>query len=191
MEITIKSRHGKVSTEERTYLEHKLQKLARYADGITTIIVELRRVVERNSGQMHIAQATLHAPHGILIRAEERDGEFSSTVDALHDHLQRQLTRYKDRRFRRGQIRGADTSTLDSLSSANGAADGRDAGPQVVRTKQFIYKPMSSDEAIEQMELLGHDFFVYTNDANRMVNVVYRRKDGNYGLIEPDVEAEA
>ena len=187
MDIMIKCRNGKATEEERTYLENKLRKLERYFDELGSVHIDLSRVQLRGSGETQIVQATLNAERGTMIRAEERDPDFRAAVDRLHDTLQRQLTRYKDRHYRRGKgrrvsIAGEALSTGDvAPSSANGS------GPHLVKIKQFVYKPMDSEEAIEQMELLGHDFFVFTDAASNQVNVVYRRHDGNYGLIEQEV----
>jgi len=187
MDIMIKCRNGKATEEERTYLENKLRKLERYFDEIGAVHIDCSRVQLRGSGETHIVQATLNAERGMMIRAEERDPDFLAAVDRLHDTLQRQLTRYKDRHYRRGKGRrvpsgGEALSPIDPVSpGANGT------GPNLVKIKQFVYKPMDSDEAIEQMELLGHDFFVFTDAASNQVNVVYRRHDGNYGLIEQEV----
>ncbi len=188
MEILIKSRSGKTTEGERAYLERKLEKLQRYLDEIGAIHVDLARSQPRGSSEIHIAQATLTADHGVIIRAEERDPVFAAAIDRLHDSLQRQLTRYKNRHYRRGK--GRRVSEMDGLapetdSESTSAVNG--AGPYVVKTKQFVYKPMSSDEAIEQMELLGHDFFVFTDATTDMVSVVYRRRDGQYGLIEQEM----
>ncbi|MBA3946417.1 MAG: ribosome-associated translation inhibitor RaiA [Herpetosiphonaceae bacterium] len=193
MEIIIKSRNGKLTEEERNYLEQKLQKLQRYSDGIGLVMVEVSRSQQHNAGTTHITQATLQGEHGVIIRAEQRDKEFGAAVDALHDHLQRQMTRYKERHFRRGQPERGQGSTpapvvVEATSNVTTVSDER--APRLVKTKQFRYKPMDHDEAIEQMELLDHDFFVFTDAATNQVSVVYRRKDGDYGLIEPGPEAE-
>lgn len=189
MEIMIKSRNGKVTERQRSYIEEKLHKLERYLDGIGDVVVDLAKTQERGIGEVHIAQATLQTPQGTILRAEERDRDVFAAIDALHDSLQRQMTRYKDKHYRRGKIRrergevlevGMNGSTPDTGTSVAVEA------PQLVRTKTFAYKPMYSDEAIEQMELLGHTFFVFTDAESNQVNVVYRRRDGNYGLIVPE-----
>jgi ribosomal subunit interface protein len=186
MNIHIRSRNGKVKDDDRTMIEAKLGKLERYADGESDVLVELARTQGRGTGEMHVVQATLHMPQGTIVRAEERQPELNAAVDTLHDTLQRQLTRYKDKHFRRGRARATDDAApplaaLDALD-----ADTQEPAAQVVRTKRFAYKPMTSDEAIEQMELLGHTFFVFTDANSDQVNVVYRRRDGNYGVIVPD-----
>ena len=190
MDIQIKNRTGKVTERQREYIEEKLHKLERYLDGIGDVCVDLAKVQQRGIGEQYIAQATLQMPQGTILRAEERDPDLFAAVDALHDSFQRQVTRYKDRHFRRGKIRreGGEVRAVNQqdepVDSSNGGETNGD--PQLVRTKAFDYKPMYSDEAIEQMELLGHTFFVFTDAETQTVNVVYRRRDGNYGLIVPE-----
>lgn len=190
MDIQIKNRTGKVTERQRAYIEEKLHKLERYLDGIGDVCVDLAKVQQRGVGEHYIAQATLQMPQGTILRAEERDPDLFAAVDALHDSFQRQVTRYKDRHFRRGKIRreGGEVRAVNSDGDQADTSDGAEAdgAPQIMRTKAFAYKPMYSDEAIEQMELLGHSFFVFTDAETQTVNVVYRRRDGNYGLIVPE-----
>ena len=189
MNIHIRSRNGKVKDDDRTMIESKLGKLERYADGESDVLVELARTQGRGTGEMHVVQATFHMSQGTIVRAEERQPELNAAVDTLHDTLQRQLTRYKDKHFRRGRTRAADDADdAAPLLAASTAldTDTQEPAAQVVRIKRFAYKPMTSDEAIEQMELLGHTFFVFTDANSDQVNVVYRRRDGNYGVIVPD-----
>ena len=191
MDITIKSRSGKPTEDERAYLQRKLEKLTRYLDDLRIAHIDLARTQTRSSGEVHIVQATLTTTHGTMIRAEAQDPEFSAAVDSLHDTLQRQVTRYKDRHYRRGKGHGTRDERLDrgdnmeSTAPLNGNGN-PNGGPRLVKTKQFVYKPMDAEEAIEQMELLGHDFFVFTDARTDQVNVVYRRNDGDYGLIEQE-----
>jgi putative sigma-54 modulation protein len=188
MELQIRSRNGKVTERQRRYIEEKLHKLERYMDDIGDVLVELATVQQRGEGEVHITQVTLQTPQGTILRAEERDRDLFASIDAVHDRLQRQITRYKDRHYRRGKIRRRDEGAVAVADVAVAGdveqIDTSDA-PQIVKTKTFAYKPMISDEAIEQMELLGHNFFVFTNAETNQVNVVYRRNDGQYGLIEP------
>ena len=187
MDVLIKCRSGKATDEERAYVENKIRKLGRYLDDIGAVHLDLSHAQQRGVGEVQIVQATLNGERGMMIRAEERDPDFNAAVDRLHDTLQRQLTRYKDRHFRRGKgMRvSSDTSFQERVAPPLATTNGN--APGLVKTKQFSYKPMDSDEAIEQMELLGHDFFVFTDAATNLINVVYRRNDGNYGLIEQEV----
>jgi ribosomal subunit interface protein len=188
MNIHIRSRTGKVRDDHRALIEAKLRKLERYTDGNSDVLVELARIQGRSTGETHVVQATLHMPQGTIVRAEERQPDLQAAVDTLHDTLQRQLTRYKDKHFRRGKTRATNGTvpTADELAAPDVDTQGQADGAQLVRTKRFAYKPMTSDEAIEQMELLGHTFFVFTDASTNQVNVVYRRRDGNYGVIVPE-----
>ncbi len=183
MDIMIKSRSTKLTDDERTYLQRKLEKLGRYLDDIGAVRVEYARNRTRTDGDISVVEATLTAEHGVVIRAEERDPQFTAAVDSLHDTLQRQLVRYKDRHYRRGKMRrGTEQWNGDAVA----VEDEPREESRLVKTKQFVYKPMDAEEAIEQMELLDHDFFVFTDARSNLVNVVYRRTDGNYGLIEQE-----
>jgi len=101
-----------------------------------------------------------------------------ASIDQLVDKLERQVKRYKEKR--RGGRRHAESAFPEPAPVAT-----PEEGPMIVKTKQFAVKPMSADEAVLQLELIGHDFFVFRNADSDEVNVVYRRRDGNYGLIEP------
>jgi putative sigma-54 modulation protein len=104
-----------------------------------------------------------------------------ASIDQLVEKLERQISRYRTRgRSRRRRAARANESAPDTMSSVQDEAE-----PQIVKTKQFALKPMSAEEAVLQLELIGHDFFVFRSDDSGAVNVVYRRHDGGYGLIEP------
>ena len=186
MEFIVKSRNGKVTQREQEYIKEKIGKLERYLDLISKVTVEVGEVQRRSQGNVHRAQVTLVGDHGILLRAEEYASDLNSAIDTVHDNLQRQIQRYKDKHWRRGKLRRQAGEIIEVGLEANGAApsDG-EARPRIVRTKEFQVKPMFSDEAVEQMELLGHDFFVFRDAENSQINVLYRREDGNYGLIVP------
>jgi len=189
MEFIVKSRNGKVTQHEQEYIKEKLGKLERYLDLISKVTVEIGEVQRRSQGNMYRAQVTLVGDHGILLRAEEYAPDFNSAIDTVHDNLQRQIQRYKDKHWRRGKLRRQAGEIVEVGVETNGAAGDDVARPRIVRTKEFQVKPMFSDEAVEQMELLGHDFFVFRDAENSQINVLYRREDGNYGLIVPG-EAE-
>ena len=190
MEFIVKSRNGKVTPRDQDYIKEKIGKLERYLDLISKVTVEVGEEQRRNQGNMHRAQVTLVGDHGILLRAEEYAPDLNSAIDTVHDNLQRQIQRYKDKHWRRGKLRRQAGEIVEVGMETNGVAvsDG-EARPRIVRTKEFQVKPMFSDEAVEQMELLGHDFFVFRDAENSQINVLYRRADGNYGLIVPG-EAE-
>ena len=187
MDLIVKSRNAKVSDRQHTYIEEKLTKLERYLDKISKVTVEVAEEQRRNEGNVHRAQVTLVGDHGILLRAEERAADLYTAIDVVSDNLQRQIQRYKDKHWRRGRLRRQGGEIVEVGAETNGAAMAVDEEqrPRIVRTKEFQVKPMFSDEAVEQMELLGHDFFVFRDAENSQINVLYRREDGNYGLIVP------
>ena len=116
-----------------------------------------------------------------MLRARETSADMRASIDLLVEKLERQARRYRDKR-RRGPGRAAANSEPQAIPVV---AD--EESPVIVKTKQFAVKPMSPEEAVLQLELIGHDFFVFQNGDTDDVNVVYRRRDGNYGLIEPQV----
>ena len=185
MEFIVKSRNGKVTQREQEYIKEKIGKLERYLDLISKVTVEVGEAQRRSQGTMHRAQVTLVGDHGILLRAEEYAPDLNSAIETVHDNLQRQIQRYKDKHWRRGKLRRQGNDIVEVASEVNGAVEEDDQRPRIVRTKEFQVKPMYSDEAVEQMELLGHDFFVFRDAENSQINVLYRREDGNYGLIVP------
>lgn len=185
MELIVKSRNGKVSERQQTYIKEKLGRLERYLDTISKVTVEVAEEQRRNEGNMHRAQVTLVGEHGILLRAEQRSSDLYAAIDTVHDNLQRQIQRYKEKHWRRGRLRRQGGEIIDVGMESNGVPVTDDQRPRIVRTKEFQVKPMFSDEAVEQMELLGHDFFVFRDAGTNEINVLYRREDGNYGLIVP------
>lgn len=186
MELIVKSRNGKVSDRQRSYIEEKLSKLERYLEQIDKVTVELYEEQRRTEGTVHRAQVTLVGEHGILLRADQRAGDVYSAIDVVQDSLQRQIQRYKDKHWRRGKTRRQNGQIVDAQTVNGNSTLDNEQIPRIVRTKEFQIKPMFSDEAVEQMELLGHSFFVFRDAETDRVNVLYRRDDGNYGLIVAD-----
>jgi putative sigma-54 modulation protein len=177
MRLQVKGRNVEVTEQIRTYAEEKLGKLDRYLSG--PIRVELELAVERNPSiaASNVAEATIWTK-GPVLRAREASGDMKASIDQLVDKLERQVTRYREKR-RRHNHRGAAPESAPAPASEDGE------GPPIVKTKQFAVKPMSPEEAVLQLELVGHDFFVFRNGETDDVNVVYRRRDRGYGLIEP------
>ena len=177
MRLQVKGRNVEISDGIRAYAEEKLGKLERHLNDPTR--VELELTVERNPSisDHHVAEATVWTK-GPVLRAREASSDMKASIDQLSDKLARQVKRYRQKRRRRSRGNGQPPSI--PLSSS-------DAQPMIVKTKQFPVKPMVPEEAVLQLELVGHDFFVFQNADTGDVNVVYRRRDGNYGLIEPQV----
>jgi putative sigma-54 modulation protein len=177
MRLQVKGKNLEVSESIRTYAEEKLRKLDRHLAPPTQ--VELELAVEKNPSisSNHVAEATVWTK-GPVLRARETSPDMRASIDQLVDKLERQVKRYRDKRRRRNHHPGP---------TAPEPAEPAPAEPLIVKTKQFAVKPMSAEEAVLQLELVGHDFFVFQDADSGEVNVVYRRRDGNYGVIEPQL----
>lgn len=176
MQVKVTGRHVEVSPALRTYAEEKIGRLERYVDKIVDAHVILS--IEK---YRHIAEITLHA-NSITIRGEEESGDMYSSLDLVIDKIERQVRRYKERISKKPQRQErVDIKGKGPVIPAEEEA----AEPRLIKTKRFAVKPMTPEEAIMHMDLVGHDFFVYRNSQTEEINVLYRRKDGNYGLIEP------
>ena len=178
MKITFKGKHIEVTDAMRNYIEKRLNKIDRHFDHILEVIVTLS--VEKNR---QIVEATLQASRA-LIRAEEETDDMYTSIDKVADKLERQIKKYKEKYFQK-PYPGTEKEGL-----ADKEIDSEDSEPdkiaKIVKTKRFAIKPMSVEEAAMQMDLLGHNFFVFANDNTNKVNVLYKRRDGNFGLIEPE-----
>jgi putative sigma-54 modulation protein len=166
-------------------VEKKVGKLDRYLPTAQEARVELSETRSaRSATDRFVAQLTVPA-RGVVLRVEERKDDIYAAVDAVIDKMHRQIERYKGKHWRgRGNGAGAETLVLPETEEE---ARARPPGV-VVRRKRFALTPMNEAEAIEQMQLLGHDqFFVFYNAETSRVNVLYRRKDGDFGLIDPEV----
>ena len=178
MRLQVKGRNVEVTEEIREYAERKLGKLAKQLADPTQ--VELELIGERNPSiaDRHIAEATIWTK-GPTLRAREASTDVKASIDLLTDKLQRQVDRY--RRKHRHEHERHDVPPPAPVIPA--PSEEQDA--MIVKTKQFTLHPMSAEEAVEQLELIGHDFFVFRNADSEEINVVYRRRDGDYGVIEP------
>jgi putative sigma-54 modulation protein len=182
MQFQFKSRNVEVSDAIKTYAEEKLRKLERQLDDPR---VELELAVEKNPSiaDNHVAEATIWTK-GPVLRAKEASGDMRASIDQLVDKLERQVTRYRTRgRDRRRRAARASAPAATAEVPSGPALE--DAEPEIVKTKHFALNALSPEEAVLRLELVGHDFFVFRNASSEMVNVVYRRRDGGYGLIEP------
>lgn len=189
MELTIKSRNSKITERQRNHIEEKLNKLVRYMGGITSATVEVHTEQQRSAGEIHRVQVTLVGEHGVILRAEEQSSDLFMAIDEVQSVLQRQIKRYKEKYWRRERSRRPEYATLGEPEVAL-VEPQPDEEPtrerELIRTKQFTLRPMFADDAIEQMELLGHNFFVFQDAESQRLSVLYRRRDGNYGLIVPE-----
>lgn len=186
MQITITARGLELTPALRRYAERKLQKLKKYLNYITKAHVILS--IEKHR---QIAEVTLSV-RDLTIRGEECSSDLYSSIDLVMGKLERQILRHKEKLVahpgRSGErVAPASANPIAELApSADLSAGQAGEEPRVVRVKRFAMKPLSLDEAVMQMDLLGHSFFVFRNAMTEEVNVLYRRRDGNYGLIEPE-----
>ena len=172
MNILVNGRHLEVTPALKSYAEEKIKKFEKYSSDITEATVTLS--VEK---YRHKAEVLLKA-NGMLIQAECVTGEIYSAIDEVSEKLDRQIKKYKEKlvSHRKGSSRNAEAAP-EPPSLHEGA--------RIIKNKRFELKPMSSDEASMQMELLDKSFYVFINDISGDINVIYRRQDGNFGLIEP------
>ncbi len=180
MELQITGKNIEISPEVRQYIERKLDKLGRHLHKIMEAKVEISEQKTKSPQQHFVVQVTIDS-NGTLFRSQERGENMLSAIDKVVEIMDRRIKRYKGKLYKKG--RG---SSLARGGLSEEIVEEKTMG-RIVKIKQFVVKPMSVDEAIEQMELLGHDFFLFFNADDEGLNLLYRRKDGNYGLIKPEL----
>ena len=178
MRLQVKGKNLDVTDSIRSYAEQKLKKLDKQLNESTE--VELELAVEKNPSiaANQIAEATVWTK-GPTLRAREASEDMRASIDQLTEKLVRQVRHYRDKRSHRGSRNHV------PVDEGVPALQDDQLDQQIVKTKQFPDKPMTPEEAVLQLELIGHDFFVFRNAETSEVNVVYRRANGGYGLIEP------
>ncbi len=178
MQVTVTGRHFEITDPLRQHIESKLNKLDRYLDGITDVHVVLS--VEKHR---HIAEINLQA-NGSLIRGVEEKHDMYLAVDTVIEKIERQVKRQKDKDSdRKGRFAN---KTQELVSTETVEPEEFKTPPKVIRTQRMAIKPMSIDEAAMQLGLTKEDFLAFLNSETNQMNVMYKRRDGNYGLIEPE-----
>lgn len=178
MNLVIKGKNMEVPEATKEQIENKIGKLDRYLSNITEGKVELSQEMTRSKTNRYVVEVTLNS-QGTLLRGEERAADIFSAIDAAANVMNRQIKRHKDR---------LDAGKKRRVSAKKAFAVGSEQPESIFRVKRFRVKPMSAEEAIDQMELLGHDFFVFFDEGGERLSVVYRRKGGTYGLLEPELD---
>jgi len=187
MKLTILAHNVEVTDWLNQYVEKKVGKLDRYLPDIDEVRVELREEKTRSASDRAVAQVTLRSRRAIL-RAEERTGDMFASIDAVTDKLERRIERFKGKTARNSKRAVAQVSAIEeAIAPLPGEEELDELGGRIVRVKHFPMLPMDANEAIEQMELLDHDFYLFLNTESGGVNVVYRRRDGNFGLLQPEL----
>jgi len=183
VEVEVFARNIEIADNLKEYVTSKASKLDRYLNEIQHVRVEMDYIKSaRNSKDRNVAQITVRG-HRALLRVEERSDDLTAAFDTAIDKMQRQLDHYKGKHFRG---RGDGRSAADVVQAPPEITD--EKLPVISRHKTFDLIPMNEPEALEQMKLLDHDnFFIFFNIDTNSINVLYQRRDGTYGLIEPKV----
>lgn len=204
MDINIEGTNIKVTTEIEEYARTKLDKLDRYLPRIRDINVDLSHEHTKRGEDLVIAQITVRHARGAILRAEEKTtADVKKAIDKAVDKMYRRIQRFKGKRNRKGRNRF--TATIEELNLAEAipdveeytdeyaelaaeyeAVEDRDEQMPIARRKDIELNPMTEIEAIEQMELLGHNFFMFYNADTMTINVIYRRDRGDYGILVPN-----
>ena len=179
MRLSVKGKNLDVSDSIKAYAEEKIAKIDPQLHELTEVEIEL--TVEKNPSiaANQIAEATIRTK-GPTLRARESSPDMRASIDQLTEKVLRQVKEYRERRNGRH-------ARQNGVPSGGVPVSSDEVEPQIVKTKQFAVKPMTAEEAVLQLELVGHDFFVFLNADSGDVNVLYRRNDGGYGLIEPQL----
>ena len=196
MEMQILVRNMRLSGHSEDYIQKKMARLERHLRERADARLELSRTSARSETDRFVAQMTINAS-GTTLRGQENGLTLFAAVDAVADVMDKQIRRYKGRAYRTSQARRSARSQairedVGALMEEIAADDEAQNEPleelgKVVRVKRFAMKPMVIEDAIMEMELLDHDFFLFHNAETERHSVVYRRADGDYGIIEPDV----
>ena len=176
MKFNIRTRHFNATSKITDYIEKRLGKMDRLLDEDTEATVTL-------IGEKKLQRIEVTIPvNGYILRGEEDHEDIFTAIDSVTDKLDKQLVRSKERFSKKGSISVAKFPSLVGVAPAGEYDD-----ELKVRTKSFSTEPMSLDEAIMRMDMLGHKFYVFNNDESGETNVLYLRNDGHYGLLEPEV----
>jgi putative sigma-54 modulation protein len=176
-EVSIFARNMEMTPRLREYVERKVSKLDRYLPSVDEARMELKVEDTRSADHRQVAQLTVRV-RGTILRAEERTNDMFASIDIVLDKMYRQIARYKGKRHDRWHATVEELPIQEPPEETPG---------EIVRVKRFEMRPMSPEEAIEQMELLGHVFYVFLNADEDAINVVYKRENGDYGLLQPEL----
>lgn len=185
MNLTVKGRNLVLTEAIGAYAEEKMGRLGKYLANGSRCEVELWTEKNPSIPDNQVVEATIFTK-GPVIRAREASPDIYASIDLVFAKLERQVKKYRGKLVARSQ--GAHKEALVSegfeASGDTEVLEEESPVPRIVKTKQFMVKPMTPEEAALQLELVGHDFYVFTNSETQETAVVYRRRDGNYGLIE-------
>jgi putative sigma-54 modulation protein len=189
MDVAVKGRNISLTEALEGYATEKVERVSKFFDDDQSDSrAEVELIHERNpaNAESEVVETTLFI-NGTVLKAREASPDMYASIDRMYDKLERQVKRYRGRQIDRwqGQVKGQVKNHEAPEPQPFIVSEEDEIEAKIVRTKQFQMKPMGPEEAVLQMELLDHDFFVFTSADTSDINVVYRRRDGNYGLIEP------
>ncbi|CQB52001.1 Ribosomal protein S30Ae/sigma 54 modulation protein [Syntrophomonas zehnderi OL-4] len=182
MKMDIRGRNIEITDALKDYTTKRLSKLEKYIDDASTA-----QVVLSVEGERHKVEVTIPL-NGVILRGEVAGEDMYASIDLVVEKLEKQIEKHKTKLYRSHRGAGLKKAVADEIQRELDEKNDTPDKFKIVRTKRFALKPMDEEEAIMQMNLLGHTFFVFYNAQTEEVNVVYKRKDGNYGLIEPDFD---
>lgn len=177
--FNIRGENIEVTQAIRDYVQKRISKLEKYFEQSVDSTAHVNLKVYQNKDSK--VEVTIPLPY-LTLRAEETSPDLYASIDLVTDKLERQIRKYKTKVNRKSREKGF--KNLEFTPEATDNDDDKNAKLEVVRTKRVSLKPMDNEEAILQMDMLGHDFFIYEDAETDAVNIVYRRNDGRYGLIE-------
>ena len=184
MEVLVRGKGVVITDGLRDYAVKRLHKLTNHFHNLTSATV-----TQTIQGQMHRVEVLLDGD-GVKVRCEERGDDLYAAIDRISVKLERQLQKYKGRDRHKSHHHyghhGEQVSPRTAPVTIEGLEDDEPMTGQIVRLKKFAIKPVTADEAVAEMELLSHSFFVFENADTGKVNVLYRREDKNYGILEPE-----
>jgi putative sigma-54 modulation protein len=190
MDVTLRSHHAAVPDDLQNYAEKKLSKLERLLPRVGSVIVEVAWEETRAASDRYTVQVTVHSGASVL-RAEERSGDPRAALDRASEVLATQARKHKARLYDRHRMPGAKEAVAAEANTPAEAEPGEEEETEerlrerLLRVKHFEARPMPATEALAQMDLLGHDFFLFVDETTDDYAVVYRRRDGGYGMLSP------
>lgn len=182
MRTIVKGKNIDVSDDDRSYVEQKMRRVERLLDDRSEAIVELSRERHKSREDSRIVEVTL-VIDGRTLRSVARASSYRAAVDEVVDKLERRAVDHKERPREKGRA----TGTREAVAAAAGEprSEGEESAPRIVKIKRFAIEPMFEEDAVERLEELEHSFFVFVNAETEHLAVLYKRNDGDYGLIEP------
>jgi len=181
MELKITGTNTEITSDVRNYTERKLGKLKRHSNNIMDCKIEISEEKTKSPQQHYLVRAIIDS-NGAVFHGEDRGKDLFTAIDKVAAVMTRQLENHKGKLYEKGR------GTSLARGILNGEAMTAETERKLVKTKRFIIKPMTLSGSIKQMELLGHDFFLFLDADVQELKLLYRRRDGNYGLIEPEME---